>query len=145
MSENSVPTLDKTIEKTNRWLIDLQQALGAEARQQAYLALRAVLHTLRDRIPLDEAAQLSAQMPMLIRGLFYEGWDPSREPRKYRHKRDFLQQIHREAPALDPAILELAVTAVFGLLAAEISHGETEQVRALLPPEVRELWPKPGL
>lgn len=88
MSENSVPTLDKTIEKTK---------------------------------------------------------DSSREPRKYRHKQDFLQQVQREAPALDPATLELAVTAVFGLLAGEIGHGETEQVRALLPPEVRELWPKPGL
>jgi uncharacterized protein (DUF2267 family) len=145
MSRNSVPTFDRTIEKTNRWLSDLQQALGVAERQQAYLALRAVLHTLRDRIPLDEAAQLAAQLPMLIRGLYYEGWDPSREPRKYRHKRDFLEQIHREAPALAPATLEFAVTSVFGLLAAEISHGETEQVRALLPPEVRELWPKPGL
>jgi uncharacterized protein (DUF2267 family) len=70
MSMTDVPTFDKTIVKTNRWLTDLQQAIGADDRNQAYLTLRAVLHALRDRIPPDEVAQLSAQLPTLIRGFF---------------------------------------------------------------------------
>ena len=145
MPATGVPAFDKTIEKTNAWLADLQQTLGWQDRAHAYVALRAVLHALRDRIPPDEVAQLSAQLPMLIRGLFYEGWQPAHKPRKYRHKQEFLDQVAKEAPSLERATLESAITAVFGILATELGGGETDQVRALLPPELRELWPRPGL
>jgi uncharacterized protein (DUF2267 family) len=114
-------------------------------RNHAYLTLRAVLHALRDRIPTDEVAQLSAQLPMLIRGFFFEGWDPSLKPLKYRHKKEFLDQVRKEAPALKETEIKSVVTAVFGLLASEVSRGEAEEVRALLPAELRELWPRPGL
>lgn len=145
MSGTHVPTFEKTIEKTNRWLADLEQTIGARDRNHAYLAMRAVLHALRDRIHPDEVAQLSAQLPMLIRGFFFEGWDPSHKPLKYRHKKEFLDQVHREAPALNEADIEFIVTAVFGLISGEVSHGESDQIRALLPAELRELWPRPGL
>lgn len=145
MSESKVPAFDKTLEKTNRWLTHLAQTIACRDRNHAYLALRAVLHALRDRITPDEVAQLSAQLPMLIRGFFYEGWDPSHKPLKYRHKQEFLEQVRREAPALKEAEIEPLVTAVFGLLSSEVSHGEADDVRALLPAELRELWPRPGL
>jgi len=145
MSMTSVPTFDKTIEKTNRWLDELGQVIDTPDRNHAYLALRAVLHALRDRVPPDEVTQFSAQLPMLIRGFFFEGWDPSHKPLRYRHKKEFLDQVHREAPALETARLESVVTAVFGLLSREISRGEAGQLRALLPAELRELWALPGL
>ena len=145
MSGTSVPAFDRTIQKTIRWLSILEGTIGTDDRNQAYLALRAVLHALRDRIPPNESSQFAAQLPMLIRGFFYEGWHPADKPLKYRHKREFLEQIAKEAPALPEAALEPTVTAVFGLIDSEISHGEAEQVRALLPAELRELWPRPGL
>ena len=48
-------------------------ALGTDDRQDAYRAVRGVLHTLRDRLPVEESAQLAAQLPTLLRGVFYEG------------------------------------------------------------------------
>jgi uncharacterized protein (DUF2267 family) len=140
-----VPVFEKTLEKTNAWLAELETLMNWHDRHQAYLALRAVLHALRDRIMPDEVAQLAAQLPMLIRGFFYEGWHPAHKPLKYRHKQEFLDQIIMEAPALEGDELERVVTAVFAILASELGSGETNQVRALLPPEVRELWPRPGL
>jgi len=145
MSTTGLPVFDSTIEKTNTWLHDLEQTIGAPDRHRAYIGLRAVLHALRDRLSPDEAAQLAAPLPMLIRGLYYEGWHPAHKPRKYRHKRDFLDQIAQEAPALDPTTLEEMVTAVFELLTSELGTDVADQVRALLPPELRELWPQPGL
>jgi uncharacterized protein (DUF2267 family) len=145
MSTTGVPVFDKTIEKTNAWLAELQEVLAWEDRQQAYVALRAILHALRDRIPPDEVADLAAQLPILIRGVYYEGWHPAHKPRKYRHKDDFLAQVAKEAPALEGRDLESVVATVFGFLASELGGGETDQVRALLPAEVRELWPRPGL
>jgi uncharacterized protein (DUF2267 family) len=137
--------LDKTIEKTNSWLNELEAILGWEDRERAYHALRAVLHALRDRLPSQEAVDLGAQLPMLIRGFFYDGWRPGDKPQKYRDKQHFLERIAKEAPAIGETDLERVVTAVFSLLSSRLPHGERDQVRRALPARVRELWPEPGL
>ena len=63
--------------------------LDWENEHKAYLALRTVLHTLRDRLSVEEAVQLGAQLPMLIRGFYYEGWTLKQKPTKERHKTEF--------------------------------------------------------
>jgi uncharacterized protein (DUF2267 family) len=141
----SLATFDETIEKTNAWLQQLETAMAWADRHKAYMALRGVLHALRDRLMPNEAVDLAAQLPMLVRGFFYEGWRPADKPLKYRHKQEFLEQVAKEAPWLKGEELERAVTAVFELLSSEVSHGETAQVRRALPPELRDLWPQPGL
>jgi uncharacterized protein (DUF2267 family) len=82
--------LDTTIQKTHEWLKDIADGLGFRNQRSAFAALRATLHTLRDRLPLANAAQLGAQLPILIRGVYYEGWNPTREPSRFRHKQEFL-------------------------------------------------------
>lgn len=68
MPVTSLDTFDTTIHKTNAWLNELRQELGWDDRHAVYLALRATLHALRDRITVEEVAQLGAQLPMLVRG-----------------------------------------------------------------------------
>ena len=104
-----------------------------------------MLHATRDRLNPDEAVQFGAQLPMLIRGFYYEGWHPHDKPKKYRHKAQFLEEIHKRVPTLDNAQLERAATAVFETLESEMPGGELEQVRQSLPAELRELWPRPGM
>ena len=145
MTAHDVSALDKTLAKTHAWIADLDTALGWHDRQRSYAALRGVLHAIRDRLPPQEAVDLAAQMPMLVRGVFFEGWRLAGKPRRYRHKREFLAQVAAEAPWLADEDLEQVVTAVFELLSSELGGGETDQVRASLPAELRELWPRPGL
>jgi uncharacterized protein (DUF2267 family) len=80
MSATGLSVFDTTLQKTNHWLKELMRLLDWNDRQKAYLALRATLHALRDRLPLEETAQLGAQLPMLVRGFYYEGWDPGDKP-----------------------------------------------------------------
>lgn len=129
-----------TIEKTERWLDELTGELGWSSPERAYAALRAVLHALRDRLSVEEAVDLGAQLPMLVRGFYYEGWRPAGRPLKYRHKEDFLQQVAKLCPALDEYKREPAVRAVFKLLARHVSSGEIRHVLDQLPAEIRELW-----
>lgn len=96
MSSTGLRTFDSTLQTTNVWLDELMKELGWQERQRAYHALRAVLHTLRDRLPVDEAAHLAAQLPMLIRGIYYEGWHPADKPLKQRNKEQFLAHIAGE-------------------------------------------------
>src|SRR5207249_4578104 len=84
MTATGLDVFDATIQKTNSWLDDVMQVGGWPDRHTAYRALRATLHALRDRLIIDEVAQLGAQLPMLIRGLYYEGWDPSNKALKER-------------------------------------------------------------
>jgi uncharacterized protein (DUF2267 family) len=135
-----VATFDQTVAKTHRWA-----TLGTHDRERCYHVLKAVLHALRDRLPLGEAVDLGAQLPMLVRGFYYEGWRPAGKPRAYRHKREFLDQVRRSAPSLAEDDLEPAVTAVFALLASELGGGEPGQVRSALPAEIRELWALPRM
>ncbi len=138
----TVPSVfSHTLQETQIWLKELMLDENLQNEQSAYAALRAVLQHLRDRMTINEAAQLSAQLPMLIRGLYFEGWKPAATPVKERHVDQFIQGVRDRLhghPEIDP---EEAVRAVFGLLQRHVSAGETEDVRGILPKEIQALWP----
>jgi uncharacterized protein (DUF2267 family) len=118
------------------------QELDWEDRpQKAYLALRSVLHALRDRLTVEEAVQLGAQLPMLVRGFYYEGWTLKNKPHKERRKEDFLDHIRedfRNDVTVNP---QQVVRAVFRVLVHRVSTGEIQDVRHALPKTLQELWP----
>jgi uncharacterized protein (DUF2267 family) len=144
MSATGLSVFDTTLQKTNQWLNDLMQLLDWRDKSKAYLALRATLHALRDRLPIDEVAQLAAQLPMLVRGFYYEGWDPTGKPEKERNKEQFLAHIARyfqDDEVVDP---EQVARAVFTVLAKHVSEGEVQDMRRVLPSALRSLWPPPA-
>lgn len=136
-----IPVFDTTLEKTNIWLRDVMAELGSEDRHEAYLALRGVLHALRDRLQVEEAVQLGAQLPVLIRGFYYDGWRPSATPKKERHLGQFLEHVRDAFPRDAEIDSERVTRAVFAILARRVSEGEIEDVRGMMPEEVRQLWP----
>jgi uncharacterized protein (DUF2267 family) len=141
MSATGLDVFDTTLQKTNGWLRELTELLGGSDKHRAYLALRATLHALRDRLTVEEVAQLGAQLPMLIRGFYYEGWDPSGKPLKARHIDEFLNRIEEEFRADDGIALDRVARAVFRVLSMHLTEGEIEDVKATLPTEIRQLWP----
>lgn len=140
MSNTGIPAFDSTLQTTNVWFNDLNEMLQWNSHLRAYHAFRAVLHALRDRLGVDEAAALGAQLPLLVRGFYYEGWHPSKTPVKDRTVDDFLAHIKpafRDDPGED---VERITRAVFRVVARHVSLGETASIRRCLPAELRELW-----
>ena len=141
MSATGLDVFDTTLHKTHTWLNELMEIMGSDDKHEAYLALRAVLHALRDRLTVEEVAQLGAQLPMLIRGFYYEGWDPTAKPAQERHREQFLARVEQPFLRATPVDPEPIAIAVFRLLSRRISEGEIEDVRHVLPADIRDLWP----
>lgn len=143
MSQTShVAVFDRTLQTTHEWLEELEREGKFRDQEQALSALRAVVQTLRDRLTVEEAADLGAQLPTLIRGFYYERWKPAAQPKKLRSLDEFLQEI---APLLNPGISadpEGAARAVFALLQRRITRGEIDDVRHMLPKPIEALWPR---
>jgi uncharacterized protein (DUF2267 family) len=145
VTTTKVAAFDRTFQKTQGWLSNIVTELGWDDLEQGYVALRAVLHALRDRLPPDEAAHLAAQLPMLVRGFYYEGWHPAHKPLKYRDKASFLQEVQKKAPNIRQEELEAVISTVFHELSNEITPGEIDDVRQAMPEPVRELWARAGM
>lgn len=140
MSFTGLEAFDTTMHKTSVWLDEMMHETHCGDKRRAYQELRAVLHALRDRLTMEEAVNLGAQLPMLVRGFYYEGWHPSGKPLKYRTKEEFLEHVGRELPRVAPEDLEKISESVFKVLSHHIDQGEVTQARNQLPSGVRELW-----
>ena len=132
---------ETTLQKTNVWLRDICDLLHWDDHQKAYHGLRAVLHALRDRLPVPEAAHLGAQLPMLIRGFYYDEWKPGSNPVKIKTAQEFYDAV-RTHFAADQNVNPMRLTqAVLQVLASNLSPGELEKLRGIFPPHLREIWP----
>ena len=139
MTTTGLDVFDSTVQKTNIWLKELMQELNSDDRHKAYLALRATLHALRDQLPVEEVAQLGAQFPMLIRGFYYEGWDPSGKPLHDRDRERFLGRIKEEFGRFDPVDPEACPRRLSRSFPA-CDRGEIADVKGILPMHIRSLW-----
>lgn len=72
MSATGLEVLDRTWQKTHEWINELRERLGWSSDRDTLRLLRVTLQQIRDRIHVNETAQLSAQLPILIRGMFFK-------------------------------------------------------------------------
>lgn len=145
MTSTGLQNLDQQIQKFNIWLKDLDEKLYFQDRRKSYKTLKIVLHAIRDQLTIEQSAHFSAQLPLIARGLYYEGWQPSRVPKKERTVEEFYAHITAgfdvgAATKIDPA---RHATAVFELINEHITPGEVNDVRHELPGPIRALWPAP--
>jgi uncharacterized protein (DUF2267 family) len=139
MTTASVDSIERTVQKTNEWIAELERELGTESRAEAWRALRAYLQVLRDRLTLDEGAQLAAQLPQLLRGVFYEGFDPGHQPERIRDCETFHAKLAERAQLEDPAEAARVAAAATRVLRRHITPGEFDDVLAQLPSDIREV------
>jgi uncharacterized protein (DUF2267 family) len=131
----------KGLQTVQEWLKELKEKGELADEAAAYSILRAVLHQLRDRLTLEEAVDLGAQLPLIVRGLYFQDWRPHKVPRKIRSRDAFLDELSKDVlPYTYP--VDWAVTTVFALLADHCDPGEVADVIGQLPDDLKELWPK---
>jgi uncharacterized protein (DUF2267 family) len=140
MSATGLEVFDRTLQITNTWLGEIMAGLPRD-RKLAWHVLGAVLRTVRDRVPLNLAAHLGAQLPLLVRGAYYDQWRPTNEPQTWRSADEFYAIVLAELGSVQPVNVADAARAVFAVLNHHVDPGQIEKVRHALPEEVRALWP----
>ncbi|MGP1356369.1 DUF2267 domain-containing protein [Roseicyclus sp.] len=140
MSALGLRIIDESVQAANIWINEVDYRAGWGDKQGAYRLLRAVLHALRDHLNPDEAAQLSAQLPLLIRGIYYEGYDPSRMPVRERSRERFVARVQEAFGGGSMGDAEHAIGAVLDVLDAHVSGGQMAQVRGTFTRRIRGLF-----
>lgn len=135
---DEVDVIDTTVQKTFRWIDELNDELGGVGRREAFRNLRAFLQTIRDRLTVDEAAHLGAQLPMLVRGIYYEGWVPSRAPAKMKPEQFVEVFVERAVLPTDHEPVA-ALKASARVMRRHVTPGEARDVLSMLPLDVRRL------
>ncbi|SDZ40269.1 Uncharacterized conserved protein, DUF2267 family [Jannaschia faecimaris] len=141
MSAQNLEVLDHTVQLTHEWVNELRERIDWPSSRDALRLMRAVLTEVRDHIPHEEVAQLSAQMPLLIRGMFFEGWRPAITPLTDRSAEHFIKAIEARVGQVDGYRGREDIAAVFATIGNRVSDGELRQVRHALPPAIRDFWP----
>jgi uncharacterized protein (DUF2267 family) len=136
--------LDAALTDTYTFLESVRQGLPAQSEpttRDAYHAARAVLQTLRERLTVDLAAALGAQLPVVVRGLYYEGFRPADQPADYRDLAGWSAHVYDRIllPNADFSAQD-ATKAVFDALTDQVDRGVAEKVFNALPHDVRDLW-----
>jgi len=138
MSTPGLEVIEASTQKTHEWIASIAVAAYMEKRD-AYKALRAVLQTMRDRLPMNDAVHFAAQLPMFLRGLFFEGWQPSNVPIAM-SREEFLQAVS-EKIVTDHAVDPLRITQiVFSVIMSHVGTGEMEKIKHCFPKDMQTLW-----
>jgi uncharacterized protein (DUF2267 family) len=140
MSANTVSVLEASVRDAYTWLNEIKDTLGYDDKHFALQALRGVLHALRDRLTVDQNAHLSAQLPLLIRVIYFENWNPSPLPNHERSLERFMEHVRPSLGGYEGLDLQDVVGAVFRVLESHLSFGEDEKIAKVLPRELAALW-----
>jgi uncharacterized protein (DUF2267 family) len=140
-------TFEKHAAKGNKFLKDVMEYMGEDNnRDKAYRITKAVLHSLRDVLTVEENLHLISQLPLVLKGVYVDNWKISGSPKRLRSIDDFCQDLQTIAgltaeedfPSKDDCMD--SIHAVFSVIKEMVSEGEIEDIKAIMPRELKELW-----
>lgn len=120
MQNTGVAVIERNMQTLNQWLNEISQELDGISHQDSWDRMRAVLHTIRDRLPPDEAVNLAAQLPLVVRGLYFENWNPSTTPHRMESPEAYCEHFQHLLNRSHPVDAEQTIRAVFKVLEEHI-------------------------
>jgi uncharacterized protein (DUF2267 family) len=106
--------------------------------------LSSILHGLREVITVEESLQLISQFPMFLKAVYVNRWT-TRKKHKVKNMTDFIDLI-RELDGVtalhdfgSEEIAENYINSTFMILRKYISLGELEDIRTVLPKDIKSI------
>lgn len=135
MPTTRASVFDHALQSANIWVHEIAREFDTEDHHFAYRVLRAWLHLLRDRLQVENTAHFAAQLPELLRGVYYEGWNPSAVPEKYGAD-EYVARFAREA-TISHQDVHRAAPAVLAVVSDHLSPGQVKKTLDQLPEDIR--------
>lgn len=81
MPYNPFRTFPDAAQEADVWVRELAELLSCEQRA-AYDVLRMTLHAVRDSLSVDDNAKIGNRLPVIVRGIYFAGWNPMKTARQ---------------------------------------------------------------
>lgn len=110
------------------------------------IILRAVFHTLRERLSIGESLNLVAQLPMFLKGIFVDNWEYSEKPVDIRTKEEFYDEVERYQDQYGEQKFDWQISTaeivdiVFSTLRKYVSEGEFDDIVTQMPKALKDLF-----
>lgn len=140
MTMTGLKAFDDTIHTTNTWLHEITSRMGWDDRRRGYRLLRLGLHAIRDQMSANEIAHVSAQLPLLVRGIFFEGWQPARPSTGVDDIEEFLSGIRDAFSDIPGFEAEAGFRELISVMRMHLTDGLMENMRSAMPEAIRPLW-----
>lgn len=136
-----IDTLDSSLQETNLIINGLAEELGwTDRKKQAYSLMRTVLHAFRDRLSVDEAANFGAQLPLVVRGVYYDGWKPESAPQKM-NRQELIDRVDQQFQYDTELPTEDLIEAAMRHVALRLDPLMMDNLAKNLPEDVATLLP----
>lgn len=137
MNVMNINTFASSQQKTEQWLTSVKDHTNVQNEEEAYVVLRSVLHVLRDRLTVNQAVDFGAQLPILLTGVYYDGWTPNDKPLKIKSEEEFIDKIARDLPQnIDP---RKATLGTLDAIRERVTSGEIKNIKSELPEDIEKL------
>lgn len=137
-----VSVFETSLHKSQAWITEMHAELSWLSGESVYQLLRAVLHALRDQLSTDEAAHFSAELPMLLRGTFYENWNPTKTQKKGASRAEFIHAVREHmGNMVEPKYeLETGVIIALSTIMNHVSPGEMDDIAQSAKPSLKDFY-----
>lgn len=131
-----VHSMDRSVQGTKEWIKAVGEELGWKDEQKVYVAMKAVLHGLRDRMPPEEAVHFAAQFPLLLKGIYFDGYTLKGKPERFSTREEFYEKVRQEM-SNQPVLPEEITEAVLRAIHENTTTGIFDNVIATMPQDLR--------
>ncbi len=128
----------------NQFLSQLADELNMpNDKERALRMLKSVLHSLRNRISPEESSQFFAQLPMMIKAIYVDGWQIGKHQKRISNFDEFVSEVYELGGGYkgitfgDRMEAERAIQSVLKVLKQYISEGEFNDVLVSMPAKLQ--------
>lgn len=137
----------KYVEDVNLFLRQVAQELGEpDNMDHAARVTVGVLHALRVNISVEESMHLISQLPLILKGVYVDGWNISREMSQSNSLEEFLDDVRMQVLPTserdfgDNEQASKNVRAVLRVMRNYVSEGEMRHIKQQLPKPIAALF-----
>ncbi|EJF08583.1 MULTISPECIES: DUF2267 domain-containing protein [Pontibacter] len=140
---------EKFAQEGNEYINQLAADLGhPEEKGQTYILLRAVLHTIRDRIAISESFHVLSQLPMFLKALYTEHWQYREQPLQFESLEEFKDAVKQEQARhgeqqfnWSQSTEDLIAVVLTSLSMHYLTEGQLQHIATQMPADIKPLFP----